>query len=436
MNNQSLRAAALIFFFAAASTVAAFGQDGVRINNEDECQKRQEKLIKELMRATLDYWSPRFTAYQALIDKTLSKEDLQDLNQLRGRFLLALKTEKEKQARLDRRNSAEREANMRSMAHGGSMDGNDRMMPDSAMMANYDSHAAAAYASIDSAAAAANATVDSAARAVEARMGASTEVDTATVSSDNTEHPYMRDDADMPYGDITIHRSGQARMKSKMDLESINEAAMKLAERYESRLQELDGRMKNDIMEFLLVAAGKMRGFGARNDMEMCESANFMIDQVVAMETDSIRRNAANDFLEKIGGTQANAFLMLVGNDITGVLKTMMQGEAGDFSNILPRRESTPALSSAMLEQNAPNPAAISTEIAYTLPEPSSATVITLYSTDGKTTVAYDQGPRPAGRQVAKIDVGPLTPGTYVYRLKISTSAGDQVFSKTMQVVR
>ncbi|MEP7219577.1 MAG: hypothetical protein ABI876_11710, partial [Bacteroidota bacterium] len=260
MNNQSLRAAALIFFFAAASTVAAFGQDGVRMN-EDECQNRQEKLIKELMQATLDYWSPRFTAYQTLIDKTLSKEDLQDLNQLRGRFLLALKMGKEAQLRLDKRYSAEREADMRSMPHpadGGTMDelhfedqernnaereavmrsmrhsadggtldelrSEDQMDRDYAMMADsvsgvsmdIDSAAAAAYAAIDSTARAGEAAIDSTARAAEARMEASAEADGAAIPSESRVHIYMRDEEE------SVDPDRKAMKSASQDLETIN----------------------------------------------------------------------------------------------------------------------------------------------------------------------------------------------------------------------
>ncbi|MDB5034172.1 MAG: Fibronectin type protein [Chlorobi bacterium] len=452
MNNQSLRAAALIFFFAAAATVNAFAQEGIR-GEEDACQKRQEAFMKELIQASLDYWSPKMTAYQIMIDKTLSKEDLQDLNQLRGRFLLTIRTMKDAQVRLAQRYKAEREASMRGMSKLGS-DGyehpysevdvdngavRDSGLPDSVMMAPHDSAAAAAaYAAIDSATLAGEARPDTPPKVVSVEM--EVVADTLGASPDATAPSYERGESDNSDDDEYYGESAdpdaQVMAESSREMKSMNTTTMKLAERYESRLQDLDGRMKSDMMEFLLVLAERMHKFGASNDMSICWSGNMMMNQAVSMETDSIRRNAADDFFKKIGPTQANAIVMLVGNDLVNVIQAAMQGERGDFSGLLPHKESAAPSSSATLEQNAPNPASISTEIAYMLPEPSSATVITLYGTDGKVAAAYDQGARPAGRQVVKIDVGALTPGTYVYRLKISTSAGDRVFSRTMQVVR
>ncbi len=90
----------------------------------------------------------------------------------------------------------------------------------------------------------------------------------------------------------------------------------------------------------------------------------------------------------------------------------------------------------SLLQQSTPNPAGSSVAIGYLLAEPSDRTVLRLFNSSGSLVGTFNQGSRPAGQNSAMIDVSTYPVGKYLYHLTIQTSQGEQVYSKSMQVVR
>jgi hypothetical protein len=275
---------------------------------------------------------------------------------------------------------------------------------------------------------------------------ATTEGASATMSTDMTEsggegseHPSdeMDDRDNSPYGYVPEFRSSDPDVRASMDLTAdmnhIHASTQALAGRYDARLRELDRMVSDDVTDFFLVMAHRIIRFDNDKAFQNCSKAAQITRDIDSMELEPMRRKAAESLVKELGVEQIRVMVMLMGSDLFSMAGMLQQGDAAGFP--LPRQESA-ATVSAVLEQNAPNPASTFTEIAYTLPAPSSATSITIYSADGKMAAMHDEGARPAGRQVAKISVGDLTPGTYVYRLKVTTSEGERILSRTMQVVR
>jgi hypothetical protein len=83
------------------------------------------------------------------------------------------------------------------------------------------------------------------------------------------------------------------------------------------------------------------------------------------------------------------------------------------------------------LAQNAPNPFARSTVIAYALPE-AGAVRLAVYDVLGREVAVLVDGPQPAGRHAVTWEAGPLPSGLYVYRL----DAGRHTETRTMLLVK
>ena len=92
--------------------------------------------------------------------------------------------------------------------------------------------------------------------------------------------------------------------------------------------------------------------------------------------------------------------------------------------------------SGSVLKQNIPNPARGNTVIKYNLFENTSEVSLKLYDANGSEVMNLTQGSQQIGEHDIKVDVSKLSSGSYLYQLKISTSIGDQVYAKTMQVVK
>ena len=118
-----------------------------------------------------------------------------------------------------------------------------------------------------------------------------------------------------------------------------------------------------------------------------------------------------------------------------GDMRDMLPVNAGNVSSVgtqvaglLPE--------SAVLHQNAPNPASTYTTIGYTLGESSEATTLRVFASDGSMISSADLGSLPKGPGSYKLDVSELSNGSYLYHLTVMTSAGEMVYSKVMQIVR
>lgn len=92
-------------------------------------------------------------------------------------------------------------------------------------------------------------------------------------------------------------------------------------------------------------------------------------------------------------------------------------GKGGDIANTTDPNPATgtKGVTGAVLNQNAPNPAASETTISYFIPEDASAALIMVVDLKGEVKLKFDRPARGNGK--VQINAGDLEPGTYFYSL-------------------
>lgn len=212
-------------------------------------------------------------------------------------------------------------------------------------------------------------------------------------------------------------------------------SAKELAERYRGQLDELGTTVLTDFTSFadaVVVFADK---YAAEHRAELAadkEGAGMLKEldnrKQITKGIEDLKSEEGQEGLKMAYAFAIEPIVLLYnGSDLREML--------GDM---LPAAKTTgielPA--SSLLAQNFPNPASTTTTIGYKLNEPSSATTLRIYDAKGTIVQTIDEGSRDAGDHQVRVDVASLASGSYLYHLTIQTARGQQVFAKTMQVVR
>ena len=203
--------------------------------------------------------------------------------------------------------------------------------------------------------------------------------------------------------------------------------------------------LRDGVLEDVGTFGGEVAGFvdrfaqenraelaGDEKGQELLASKDDMLESVrnlktVLKENDDDIKEVYNFIIEPIimlfnGGDMRDMLPLNMGmGQVSGV-------DAGAVAGLLPQ--------SAVLSQNAPNPASATTTIQYTLAEPSEATTLRVFSSDGELVESVDLGSLSSGPGSYNLDVSEYQNGSYLYHLTVMTSAGETVYSKVMQVVR
>jgi hypothetical protein len=206
-----------------------------------------------------------------------------------------------------------------------------------------------------------------------------------------------------------------------------------IAERNRARFDGLAERVSGDIFEFIGVMRDRMVRFAADHRAELESSVKGREFLEGVKRTDEKLKDLSSGESRQ---TLATIYRMVIepmvmlydGGGVKGFFE-----QAGPVASVMPgwALEDRSALVSC-----APNPASTGATVSYRLAEPSRKTLLKLFDARGEEVGSYDLGERPSGDGSVAINVAGLAPGTYLYRLTAATSKGEQVFSKTMQVVR
>ncbi len=237
-----------------------------------------------------------------------------------------------------------------------------------------------------------------------------------------------------------------SREQQKEGLEQligIYKEAQGMAGRYRSDLDALATTVVDDLGEFLPEVNRRADNFMQLRKSEIdraglsakISGARAKTDEVAAMLRSSQGKSAAR----MLYSFALEPIVMLYdGTDLSTLLRQMEQLSSGGRGLSL----TSGAIAGytlpdhTVLKPSTPNPASSAVTIGYSLPEPSQQTTLRLYDAQGTLVGTYDEGAREAGEHAVQADVSGLTPGTYLYHLSVRTSAGDRVYSRTLQVVR
>ncbi len=88
------------------------------------------------------------------------------------------------------------------------------------------------------------------------------------------------------------------------------------------------------------------------------------------------------------------------------------------------------------LDQSFPNPASSDATIRFDLGDDASNATLRLFDAEGSTVLVKELGATPAGPGSTTIDVSDLPNGSYLYQLTVTTSEGERVHARPMQIVR
>jgi hypothetical protein len=203
-------------------------------------------------------------------------------------------------------------------------------------------------------------------------------------------------------------------------------ATWEIAEAHRAPMNDLKATILNDVATFAALVREKMGEYVAEHGEELpAEMRRSMTDKSQAEQDE----NTANllKTLEPIYGVIIEPMVLLYnGSDINNMLTSAI---AEPVAGVTLAANST-------LKQSYPNPASADATIEYTLQEPSNATTLRLFDSQGGEVRNLNLGAQSAGDHKTMLDVRNLPTGTYLYHLTIGTPRGEQVFSKTMQIVR
>lgn len=201
-----------------------------------------------------------------------------------------------------------------------------------------------------------------------------------------------------------------------------------IAERNRVDLDALKETIFNDLETFNSELRGKITAFVDNHRSEMPEDVAEMLTTKI---------NHASEVLstdESIGKALAPLYEVIVepmillynGSDINGMISSAIAEPVAGVS----------LDANTTLKQSYPNPASNEATIEYSLREPSSATALRLFDSKGSEVRSIELGSQGPGTHSATLNVGDLPAGMYLYHLTVDAPAGEQVYSKTLQVAR
>lgn len=241
----------------------------------------------------------------------------------------------------------------------------------------------------------------------------------------------------------TAEKKGTASFSLGMDdekaLEKVQEfftifqETKDLASRYRSDFRPLGEGVIEDFFGFVDVMSTRAEKFAADNQAELAREKDGAA--LLSM------KNEAHSFVSDLKSDEGRMMLQMGYSQFIEPMIMLFDGaELSLFlQQAAPFAKGVTGLNlpdASLLQQSTPNPASSSVSIGYQLNEPSDRTTLRLFNSSGTLVGTFDQGSRPAGQNSAMIDVSSYPTGRYLYHLTIQTSKGEQVYSKSMQVVR
>ncbi|KXK55350.1 MAG: fibronectin type III domain-containing protein [Chlorobi bacterium OLB7] len=204
--------------------------------------------------------------------------------------------------------------------------------------------------------------------------------------------------------------------------------AIDLSEGYRPGLDNLRDQVLRDFSEFIDLVANQASTFVDQNKDQLSKEDREKVATIREKITEGIGEiKNQQKLLTAIYGLIFEPVLMLYnGSDINGLISSAITEPVAGLK----------LSENQTLKQSIPNPATGNVAIGYTLAEPSQRTVLRVFDAAGNVVATADQGSRPAGNHTIALDVSTWKNGTYLYHLTTQTSNGEQVFSKTMQVVK
>lgn len=205
-----------------------------------------------------------------------------------------------------------------------------------------------------------------------------------------------------------------------------------IARRYRPEFDRIRRTLETDLSSFMDTLFVFRDDFVRQHSAELANYPEMReeLDQVTRGELDKALAEMEGEEWAVIGYNMVVEPLLLLynGQDMRGLLREVDALPAEITSLDIPEMSA--------LRQNVPNPAATETTITYVLNEESRRTVLRLYNARGEMVIQENLGSRSAGQHQAELDIAGLPTGSYLYHLTVQGSRGEQVHSKTMQIVR
>lgn len=245
--------------------------------------------------------------------------------------------------------------------------------------------------------------------------------------------------ADTDEEGIEMRIGGEDDEAKFMELFEIWSQTTALAQGYRSGLDNLSDVVLDDAAEFGDNVETFVQDFSQANSDVLAKDEKGA--ELLSHKNDLNRgidkfqntlKKKEGDVMKVYGFVIEPIVLLFNGGDLRDMLPLQLGRtagiDAGAVAGLLP--------TGAVLAQNVPNPASSSTKISFTLAETSSQTTLRLYSADGAMIKSVDLGTLSPGERSYDMNVSDLANGSYLYHLTVTTSAGEMVYSKVMQVVR
>ena len=214
---------------------------------------------------------------------------------------------------------------------------------------------------------------------------------------------------------------------------TIYQEAKTLASKYQKGLKPLGEGVVQDFFSFVDQMSTRVDKFASDNRQELAASKDG--EGLLSAKTDAKKfvdelNSEDGKMMIQMGYSMAAEPLIMLydGSELSLFLQSAAPFAKGVTGLNLP--------DASLLHQSTPNPASGSVTIGYELREPSESTMLRIFNSNGVLVGTFDQGGRPAGENSAIVDVSTYPAGRYLYHLTIQTAKGEQVYSKSMQVVR
>lgn len=254
--------------------------------------------------------------------------------------------------------------------------------------------------------------------------------------SDNAEQNVKKKNVTNNKANVDIKLEDDSDMGNLMEVFNIFSSTQTIAAKYRTDLDKVGDEVIDNVCEFIGNVANiidkfqdvksqtstKIKGEKSNNDgaQDLREIATSLKDVEKRKDISQVYDIAFEPII-----------LLFSGTDLRELLSGM--GDKIDFAKPVAGMNIP---SGSVLKQNIPNPARGNTVIKYNLFENTSEVSLKLYDANGSEVMNLTQGSQQIGEHDIKVDVSKLSSGSYLYQLKISTSIGDQVYAKTMQVVK